>query len=406
MRRRQVELLLAFALVACEDASMGLDGPDASGRDAQVVDTGAASDAGEPDAAVDAGASSVCADGLDFSFDVRGFDPSGYEGELHQTPTGVIRLAPPVGEGRITFFGPTPQSLFAANGFWGRLELEQPFWSEARLTLWRLDAAGQPADLAMYAWSGASWSQGTAPDVRYRYEDEGCDAFANECGAAVGLRLVAEALGDELRAAHGSGTSRLAVEAYNGHSVRYTEGPLCPDTPAQWYSGWIAISPSLMTCASMRRDDCIIAPSCVLWGSENDDPGYVCLEAAGACEVHTDPETCVRTTGCLWDPGDCYCPEGADCLCGGGPAPKCRNRCGSPGPCPAGRYCDFVRQSAPECTMEPNPEGRCDWRPTSCAGVAEIPVCGCSGASAQTFQSDCAARQAEASARISGACQG
>lgn len=398
--------LFALLVAGCEDAGQALgEGADGGQPDAVVRDAGS-QDAALPDAeGIDAGPAGQCGQAARFEMGVEGFDTSGYEGPLVMTATGVLRLAPPNGGGAVTFFGSAPDVLFEPGSFWGRLELYQPFWTEARLTLWRVGSDGAPSDLAMYAWSGDSFGAGEAPGVRYRYTSANCIAQADECGQAEGLGLLAEVKGESVPVPYGGTVEGPGYTVFSARSHQFVQGPICPDTPFVWYAGWIALDSNPPTpCSAMPRDDCIASPACVLWGSQIHDPGYVCVPAGGMCEPHVDPEVCSRTVGCVWDPGECYCPEGEDCFCAGGFAPKCRARCGSVGPCPSGEYCEFTRRQLPQCTPEPNEEGRCEWVPTTCAGVIQNDVCACGPMGMATYSSDCAARQGGAADRTGGAC--
>lgn len=406
--------LLVPALAACEDASTGLG--DGGARDARprpdvgpAADGGGAADAGpmaDAGSSEDSGAGPLplCGATHDFFLDVRGFNGGTFEGVLRQTPTGVIRLASEDGSVSITFTGPTPQVLFSANGFWGQLESGLEFTREARLTLWSLDIEGRPAGLAMYAWAGRRFGEGAVGRVRYHYVDGDCAPEELECGRLVARALIAEVDGEVQSVPFGARVERPGYQVFNGRSQNGYGEPGCRPPFDERYAGWIAVPAALGTCVAMARDDCIASPACVLWGSEQADPGYLCVPAAGMCEPHVDRDACNRTTGCVWDVGECYCPEGQECFCAGGPAPKCKDRCGSPGPCPEGRFCDFDRLEPPMCVAEPNPEGRCEWRPRSCAGVAEVQVCACGSQGAQSFRNDCEARTWQASGRTLGRC--
>ncbi len=61
------------------------------------------------------------------------------------------------------------------------------------------------------------------------------------------------------------------------------------------------------------------------------DGSYVCRSAQNRCELdfvqHAfDEEACTSKSGCVYDPGECYCPlyEGVQCVCAGGPPPMCK----------------------------------------------------------------------------------
>lgn len=83
--------------------------------------------------------------------------------------------------------------------------------------------------------------------------------------------------------------------------------------------------PAPVDCARLGQGDCIRSPACTLDPVEGG--GYACRAAAGPCEeglLQSDRAACEARTGCVWDPGQCYCPEDVVCVCGGGPPPTCR----------------------------------------------------------------------------------
>ena len=79
-----------------------------------------------------------------------------------------------------------------------------------------------------------------------------------------------------------------------------------------------------VACGGMQRDDCIASETCFLELGEGPE-GYVCRDAANDCERLTSSPACSAAEGCGWQSGACYCPDGLDCYCGGGPPPGCRD---------------------------------------------------------------------------------
>ena len=226
----------------------------------------------------------------------------------------------------------------------------------------------------------------------------------DECGVRQGERLsVSEGDRDGIELEIDEQGVLGDLEVYNGPSETYFESPTCPETPLAWRAGWIART-SDVDCATLQRDACIASSSCILWGSETMDPGYLCLPAAFPCEGRSE-EVCRGAVGCAWDPGACYCPEGLECACGGGPAPKCRIQCGgfTGGACPSERFCDYGAISAPECLPVPDDAGWCEYIPRTCIGTPNAPTCACS-TDAQNYPNDCERRADVALGAVRGLC--
>lgn len=416
--------LLCLGLFGCEADSDDLDpgpGADGGGADAGELDDAGPRDSGPSDAggedagpvdtgASDAGQPGLCGEARTFALGLSGFGPEGYEGILRARPGTELGLMTPTGDRRIDFFGQIPEAALREDvRFFGRLEVHQPFWTEARLVLWRVDAVGAPTSLALIAVSGPRFSRGRIEGVDYEFRTAGCTRRDTSCGEAEGMRLLADVRGEALEVGYSSLVTRRGFSVFAGDSYLMVDDPGCEDAPEAWSEGWIAVAaPGPLPCADLQRDDCITSPRCALWGSERDDPGYVCVPAAGECEPIADSEACRRNPVCTWDPGDCYCPEGAVCACGGGPAPKCRAVCGGFGgglPCPGGRFCDRNGFTAPdECGPIPDAPGVCEWIPASCEGAPNSPVCACGVTEAQTYPNDCERRQAQTSGEVRGAC--
>jgi hypothetical protein len=79
-------------------------------------------------------------------------------------------------------------------------------------------------------------------------------------------------------------------------------------------------------CDSLPRDTCRKTVGCFLdYGGQVDS--YFCRAANNACEQLTNSggeSACESAPGCTWVPGGCYCPDGLECFCGGGPPPMCQ----------------------------------------------------------------------------------
>jgi hypothetical protein len=196
-----------------------------------------------------------------------------------------------------------------------------------------------------------------------------------------------------------------------GRSSRFEEGPRCPDTPGQWFHGFIVAEHfPAVPCRELRRDVCTSHGGCSLFGEENRGGGYQCEPAVNACERQQTPDLCTNINGCTWDSGGCYCPEAEVCACAGGPAPGCRSLCSSAG-CPSDngaseRYCYRPTTAPPECDPIRSPS-YCDWRPADpddCAGAMGPMLCACTVDGFSMFANDCERRSAAAGTYIVGPC--
>jgi hypothetical protein len=162
-------------------------------------------------------------------------------------------------------------------------------------------------------------------------------------------------------------------------------------------------------CAQLQRDVCIATLGCVLDGSEVEDPGYFCRDAASVCETRKDQATCEGDGQCMFDFGGCYCPENVVCACAGGRAPICRALCGGVAgtPCDPGFFCDArpMPVVGDPCPGNADEIGTCISFPPACAGSGGGPVCGCDPQSNPVdYPNDCARRAAGATFALFGAC--
>lgn len=413
-------LPLMIVLTGCEAgaaaslAPLGgrdLGSQDARFRDAGGRDLGESKDAFEADqgpvdqGTEDGGAMRMCQPSASFSMYPVGIDDAGYEGIMMFAPTASIRLSDRLGQRHVVFNSPLPDEVFRRLTFWARVEVEQPFWTEMRLTLWTVDERGRRGEVFFVAWSGSAYAQGAVGNISYRHESEACLVSASDCGREEALRLVATVDGEMTRVSHGERLPDFAYELFNASGRSFVDGPHCPDTPNRWHEGWIYVA-TVDPCPGMQRDRCIADARCVLWGSEELDPRYVCRQAQGGCEPIVDADLCRNSTSCTWDPGDCYCPAGADCVCAGGPAPKCRSLCGTTAglTCPGERYCEDRARALPMCLLPPDGGGRCEWRPDDCAGVADVAVCACTPNGPVHYDNDCLRRRDQAGRGLGSMC--
>jgi hypothetical protein len=181
-------LALSALALGCEADSSELVtglGDDAGATDS-AADTGStdtgSTDTGSADTGpVDAGPSPACASGRTFQIDANRIGPEGYEGIMVGAPTGRVGLSTANGQGIIFFDGQIPGALFSESSFYARVEIYTPFWTEARVTLWRLARDGRPGALALVAWSGASYGSGVADLLSYAYGGQGPRSVG--CGA-------------------------------------------------------------------------------------------------------------------------------------------------------------------------------------------------------------------------------
>ncbi len=163
-------------------------------------------------------------------------------------------------------------------------------------------------------------------------------------------------------------------------------------------------------CSTLPRDVCIATPGCVLAGSQTRDPSYFCRDALTPCENIIDPDECTGSPGCTFVSAECYCPEGAQCICGGGPAQVCREICGGIADvqCPTSDFfCDLPQGdgTGPVCLGNFDQQGTCVPFPPSCNNSGGGEVCGCEGAiNPTTYTNDCERRRAGASFGAFGAC--
>jgi hypothetical protein len=92
----------------------------------------------------------------------------------------------------------------------------------------------------------------------------------------------------------------------------------------------IAVLMALPGCGALNEQDCLDSASHTLVITE-EPRGYVCLAARDKCEAgfiqsRHGLNECAEDRDCEFVPGNCYCPPGVVCICGGGPPSLCRLR--------------------------------------------------------------------------------
>lgn len=403
--------VVVLLLAGCEAESLDLDGqplPDAGARDAGPLADGGSQDASQPadageshDAGGPSDAGMVCANPGSFEFEVGGATGD-FEGPARVVSVAPLRLDAWGGPFTFTMPAEVPvQDALAVNDeVYVDLSVSRSSWSEARVFIFGISPVGGPADLRFAAWAGSGFRSISAEGLATSHAPDGCTFDYPGCVPRAGMRLIVRYQGGNVAVDNGQLGQLARLLIANRGSAQYNQAPQCRNTPAAWYGGWIVKQPAPpVDCASMQRDNCIEQPGCVLWGSDDLDPGYTCRDAVHACEFNT-PDNCTDMPGCTWDPGSCYCPEGGVCACGGGPAPKCRGACGGwgGGPCPDSYFCELDLFAPPICIPPADVGGVCEWVPDTCEGTPNIPVCTCVSANPdpQRMDNDCVRRQQRA----------
>jgi len=73
---------------------------------------------------------------------------------------------------------------------------------------------------------------------------------------------------------------------------------------------------------------CNYSKQCILHQDPPLTGKYVCLPPENECESRylergCTREACETASECTFFPGECFCPGGMQCICGGGPPPAC-----------------------------------------------------------------------------------
>lgn len=431
---------VTLMVAACADPStIQLGGGDARGPDAARSDTSPADARVEPDAAVDGGPDASFDAGSDGGVDgaVDAGGPAAcaeplVQPSLHREttdgrpnfltsfsgPSTVVQISPnqvrfTADEDAFFIFDPggdvTP-SLRLGERVRIELEVQQNFWGPH----WQLEVSARGGGIILASWRTSSLDPIRLPsDLVVRAQPGRCAAPDLGCGPREGVDLAIEGPATRIVIPSGERGSVGGFAIWDGGSYVYARPPGCTDIPSRETIGFLQIPSRLDRCTALSRDRCIESPDCALHGSQNDDPGYVCQPVALRCEA-LDSLGCERVDVCQWDPGACYCPEGADCLCEGGAAPICRQRCDT--------ATDFILcDGRPDyfCEIPPSDVGvgcssgtvgACQRIPQTCAGTpasAEA-VCACPEVAPDpgpmSFENDCLRRRSAASQVPPAAC--
>lgn len=85
-------------------------------------------------------------------------------------------------------------------------------------------------------------------------------------------------------------------------------------------------------CSETPELDCLHSASCTLVPTQERGK-YACRDAVGPCETGFAQagegdirKDCEARAGCEFQPGNCYCPPGLNCFCGGGTPAMCVER--------------------------------------------------------------------------------
>lgn len=86
---------------------------------------------------------------------------------------------------------------------------------------------------------------------------------------------------------------------------------------------------SLSECSTMSQQDCLNSGQCIV-AKKVKGKGYMCRANTNRCETdfvqNTGKDSCATQKGCDYSPGSCFCPEGVQCICGGGHPPMCSDK--------------------------------------------------------------------------------
>ena len=90
----------------------------------------------------------------------------------------------------------------------------------------------------------------------------------------------------------------------------------------------------VLNCPALGLRECVSTPGCFL-DCESQEPKrcfpYRCRKAEGECESkyaqwELTKGICEAIPGCAFEPAFCFCPGPENCMCGGGPPPRCNKR--------------------------------------------------------------------------------
>ncbi len=82
----------------------------------------------------------------------------------------------------------------------------------------------------------------------------------------------------------------------------------------------------IAACSKLSQADCLKSTSCIV-AKKPSGRGYQCRANQDRCEQGfaqaAGKDSCKTADGCFFAPGSCFCPEGVECICGGGHPPMC-----------------------------------------------------------------------------------
>jgi hypothetical protein len=84
------------------------------------------------------------------------------------------------------------------------------------------------------------------------------------------------------------------------------------------------------SCADFSQKDCLNSSKCLL--DQDKTQKYVCRSAKGACEIgfvqlgRELKKSCEGKKFCKFTAASCFCPEGVQCVCGGGKPAVCKTK--------------------------------------------------------------------------------
>ena len=84
------------------------------------------------------------------------------------------------------------------------------------------------------------------------------------------------------------------------------------------------------SCADFSQKDCLNSSKCLL--DQDKNKKYVCRTAKGACEIgfvqlgREPKKLCEGKKFCQFTAASCFCPQGVQCVCGGGKPAACKTQ--------------------------------------------------------------------------------
>jgi hypothetical protein len=112
---------------------------------------------------------------------------------------------------------------------------------------------------------------------------------------------------------------KIAAQANNYKKSEYTPTLKVKDGQTTRNTG---------SCGSLSQKDCLNSSKCLL--NQDKKKTYVCRAAKGACEIgfvqlgREPKKSCEGKDFCKFTAASCFCPEGVQCVCGGGKPASCK----------------------------------------------------------------------------------